>query len=38
MGAKRISKANVLTFQNDMIRHLLANGWLLGKPENYNLL
>ncbi|MDP1709484.1 MAG: type I restriction endonuclease, partial [Candidatus Komeilibacteria bacterium] len=23
-------------FQNDMIGHLLANGWLLGKPENYN--
>jgi type I restriction enzyme R subunit len=30
------SKANELTFQNDMIRQLLANGWLLGKPENYN--
>jgi type I restriction enzyme R subunit len=29
-------KANELTFQNDMIRHMLANGWLLGKPENYN--
>ena len=31
-----MGKANELTFQNDMIRHLLANGWLLGKPENYN--
>jgi type I restriction enzyme R subunit len=30
------SKANELIFQNDMIGHLLANGWLLGKPENYN--
>lgn len=29
-------KANELTFQNDMIRQLIANGWLLGKPENYN--
>lgn len=31
-----MSKANELTFQNDMIRQLLANGWVLGKPENYN--
>ncbi len=31
-----MGKANELTFQNDMIRHLLANGWELGKPENYN--
>ncbi len=30
------SKANEFTFQNDMIRQLVANGWLLGKPENYN--
>lgn len=30
------SKANELTFQNDMIRQLLSGGWLLGKPENYN--
>ncbi|SFL23321.1 type I restriction enzyme, R subunit [Nitrosomonas aestuarii] len=29
-------KANEFIFQNDMIRHLLANGWLLGKPENYH--
>ncbi|MBC2704688.1 type I restriction endonuclease [Desulfobacula sp.] len=29
-------KANEFTFQNDMIKQLLANGWLLGKPENYN--
>jgi len=28
-------KANELTFQNDMLKHL-ANGWLLGKAENYN--
>ena len=31
-----MSKANELTFQNDMIRQLLANGWLLGKAEHYN--
>lgn len=30
------SKPNELTFQNDMIRQLQANGWLLGKPEHYN--
>jgi type I restriction enzyme R subunit len=29
-------KTNELAFQNDMIKHLLANGWLLGRPENYN--
>ncbi len=29
-------KANEFTFQNDMINQLLANGWLLGKPEKYN--
>lgn len=23
-------------FQNDMVQQLVANGWLLGKPENYN--
>ncbi|MFZ6870463.1 type I restriction endonuclease subunit R [Undibacterium sp. Di27W] len=31
-----MSKANELTFQNDMIRQLVANGWLLGKAEHYN--
>lgn len=31
-----MSKASELTFQNDMIRQLVANGWLLGKAENYN--
>jgi type I restriction enzyme R subunit len=31
-----IAKANEWTFQNDMLKHLVANGWLLGKPENYN--
>ena len=30
------NKANELPFQNDMIRHLVSNGWLLGKPEHYN--
>jgi type I restriction enzyme R subunit len=29
-------KANEFTFQNDMIKQLVSNGWLLGKPENYN--
>jgi type I restriction enzyme, R subunit len=29
-------KANELTFQNDMIQQLLANGWLLGDAKNYN--
>ena len=29
-------KANEFTFQNDMIRQLIANGWLLGRPEGYN--
>lgn len=28
--------ANESVFQNDMINQLVANGWLLGKPENYN--
>jgi type I restriction enzyme R subunit len=31
-----MTKANELTFQNDMIAQLLANGWLLGKAEHYN--
>ena len=31
-----MGKTNELTFQNDMIRQLVSNGWLLGKPENYN--
>ena len=31
-----MGKANEHTFQNDLIRQLVANGWLLGKPENYN--
>jgi type I restriction enzyme R subunit len=29
-------KANEFTFQNDMIKQLVANGWLLGEPDNYN--
>jgi len=29
-------KSNEFTFQNDMIKQLVANGWLLGKPDNYN--
>ncbi|MBC3879712.1 hypothetical protein H8K38_18035 [Undibacterium sp. FT79W] len=31
-----MSKANELTFQNDMIRQLQAHGWLLGKAEHDN--
>jgi len=31
-----MGKADELTFQNDIIQQLLNNGWLLGKPENYN--
>jgi len=31
-----MSKANELTFQNDMIRQLLANDWLQGKSGGYN--
>ena len=30
------NKANESVFQNDMINQLVANGWLLGQPENYN--
>ena len=29
-------KANELTFQNDVIEQLVANGWQLGTPEGYN--
>lgn len=30
------NKTQEVVFQNDMIRQLVSNGWLLGKPENYN--
>ena len=30
------NKANESVFQNDIISQLIANGWLLGKPEKYN--
>jgi type I restriction enzyme R subunit len=30
------NKTHESRFQNDMITQLLANGWLLGKSENYN--
>ncbi|MDA3810829.1 MAG: hypothetical protein PF518_10955 [Spirochaetaceae bacterium] len=29
-------KAKETVFQQDMIDQLVSNGWLLGKPENYN--
>ncbi len=31
-----MGKASELTFQNDMIRQMLANGWQLGTPAGYN--
>jgi len=31
-----MGKANELTFQNDMIKQLVNNGWLLGSPKYYN--
>ncbi len=31
-----VDKAIERVFQDDIIQQLLANGWLLGKPENYN--
>lgn len=36
MSALGGGKANELTFQNDMLKHLLASGWLLGNAEHYN--
>ena len=33
---KMDNKSNESVFQNDMINQLVTNGWLLGKPENYN--
>jgi type I restriction enzyme, R subunit len=30
------SKAHESVFQNDIIQYLMANGWLLGKSENYH--
>jgi type I restriction enzyme R subunit len=36
MSALGSGKTNELTFQNEMLKHLLANGWLLGKAEHYN--
>lgn len=32
-----MASAKELAFQNDMIQQLVANGWLLGKPEGYRL-
>lgn len=31
-----MTKANELPFQNDIIKQLLSNGWMVGKPEKYN--
>ena len=31
-----MASANEFAFQNDMIKQLLANGWLLGDPKKYN--
>lgn len=35
MSALGGGKANELTIQNDMPKHLVAKGWLLGKTENF---
>lgn len=31
-----MASAKEFAFQHDMIQQLVANGWLLGKPETYN--
>jgi type I restriction enzyme R subunit len=31
-----VDKAAEYRFQNEMIQHLLASGWQLGSPANYN--
>jgi type I restriction enzyme R subunit len=31
-----MNKAYEVIFQNDMIKQLVNNGWLLGKSESYN--
>ena len=31
-----MSKTNERTFQDEIIRQLITNGWLLGKPDHYN--
>ncbi|MES9857309.1 MAG: type I restriction endonuclease [Sedimenticola sp.] len=31
-----VSKTREVVFQDEIIQQLLANGWLLGKPEQYN--
>ena len=36
MNALGGCNANELTFQNDMLKHLVAKGWLLGKAAHYN--
>ena len=36
MSALGGGKANELTFQNEMLKNLVAKGWWLGKMENYN--
>lgn len=36
MSALGGGKANELTFQNDMLKHLVAKVWLLGKAAHYN--
>ena len=36
MSVMGSGKSNELAFQNDMLKHLLTTGWLLGKAEHYN--
>jgi len=31
-----MASASEFAFQNDMIKQLVSNGWLLGKPDGYN--
>ncbi|MDP2506143.1 MULTISPECIES: hypothetical protein [unclassified Oceanobacter] len=31
-----MSSAKEVYFQNDIIKQLIANGWLLGQPSGYN--
>lgn len=36
MSALGGGKVNERNFQNNMLKHLVAKGWLLGTSENYN--
>ena len=36
MSSSGSGKTNELIFQNDMLKHLQASGWQLGKAQHYN--